>query len=191
MKRLSMFLTFFAILLMISGCNKDDIFTQSDNSLDLKNAKVPIPYKAELCAVPDMESDLILKPLPGLDPEDPSSYVTSRMIISGNATGMGKIDPAMSYYDIDVFELIFENDIPFLYQTGTGILVGANGDSYSYSWWAKASLPTLEFIGGNTIVSGTGRFEGVSGTSDMAGKIDELSLQNCWTLDGYVEFARD
>ena len=191
MKRLSMFLTVFAILLMISGCNKDDIFTQSDNSLELKKAMVPIPSKAELCAVPDMESELILKPLPGLDPLDPSSYVTSRMIISGNASGMGKIDPAMSYYDIEVFELIFENDIPFLYQTGMGILVGANGDSYSYTWWAKASIPTLEYVGGSTIVSGTGRFEGASGTSDMVGMFDEVSLQNCWTLQGYIEFGRE
>lgn len=84
--------------------------------------------------------------------------------------------------------MIFEEEVPFFYQTGTGHLVAANGDSYDYTRWAKASLPNLEYVGGIEIKGGTGKFEGVRGSADMVGEIDETNLTNCWTIDGTMEF---
>jgi hypothetical protein len=177
----------FAIFLF-AGCAKDEMFEEPANSLQLKRANVPTPLKVDLCAVPDMESSFILKPIPGLDPTDPNNYITSRMIISGNGTRLGKVNPEKSYYDVVVFELLMENNVPFLYQSGTGLLVGANGDSFSYNWWAKASLPTLDYVGGIELTEGTGKFEGCSGSGDMVGRFDEVNLINCWTSEGFIKF---
>jgi hypothetical protein len=175
-------------ILIFAGCAKNDFFAEKENLPELRKAKVPIPFKAELCAVPDMESSLILKPIPGLDPTDPKSYVTSRMIISGTGTHLGRVVSEESFYRIEMFKMIFEAGVPFMYQTGVGHMVAANGDSYDYTWWAKASLPNLDYIGGIEVTSGTGKFKGCSGSADMTGKIDEVNLTNRWTAEGTMEF---
>ena len=179
---------FVVVMLLFAGCAKDEMFFNHQNESELKKANVPIPMKADMCAVQDMTSELMLKPIPGIDPTDPGSYVTRRMIISGNGTHIGKVNMDKSYYDIDVFDLLIENGIPYFYQTGTGNIVAANGDSFQYNWWAKASLPDLNYIGGIELQSGTGKFKGCSGTLGMYGKIDESTLQNCWTVDGLMQF---
>lgn len=110
------------------------------------------------------------------------------MIISGTGTHLGRLDAEKSFYEIQTFELIYEDDTPFFYQTGTGLMVAANGDSQSYTWWAKASLPNLDYVGKIEINGGTGKFEGCTGTVDMIGKIDQVSMTNCWTAEGTLEF---
>lgn len=176
------------LIFIFASCAKDEIFDESKNLPELKKAKVAIPLKADLCAVPDMESSLILKPIPGLDPADPSSYITSRMIISGTGSHLGRVDSKESFCVVETFKMIFEGGVPFLYQIGIGHMVAANGDSYDYTWWVKASLPKLDYIGGVEITGGTGKFEGCSGSADMIGKFDEVNKTNCWTAEGTMEF---
>lgn len=176
------------LIFIFAACAKDELFDQSKNLPELKKANVAIPLKGDFSAVPDMQSSLILIPIPGLDPEDPASYDHSRMIVSGTSTHLGKIDSEKSFYVIESFEMILEGEVPFLVQTGSGHLVAANGDSFNYTWWAKASLPTLDYIGGIEITSGTGKLEGCSGTADMIGKFDEPNKINYWTLEGTMKF---
>lgn len=76
--------------------------------------------------------------------------------------------------------------VPCFYQSDTGIIVAANGDSFQYTWWAKASLPDLNYIGGIELQGGTGKFKDCSGTLWMSGKFDEASRQNCWMIDGMM-----
>jgi hypothetical protein len=182
-------LIFTTILIFIfAACAKDELLDQSKNLPELKKAKVAILLKGEFKAVPDTESSLILIPIPDLDPNDPANYDHARMIVSGNCTHLGKIDSKKSFYVIDTYEMILEEEVPFLMQTGTGQLVAANGDSFEFTWWAKASLPTLDYIGGIEIMSGTGRFKGCSGVSAMTGKFDEANKTNRWTTSGTIEF---
>ena len=141
--------------------------------------------KADLLAVPDMESDLILKP--GGNPNNPADYIASKMKISGNGTHVGLVNANESFYVIDEFTLIFEENVPLLYQVGTGHIVGANGDSFDYEWWAKATLD-LNYTGEIVLTGGTGKFEGCSGTLDMTGKIDPEKFTNKYSIDGMMEF---
>lgn len=174
---------FFAIvMLLFAGCAKDEMFNDNQNSFELKKAKVPIPMKADFCAAPDMTSEMI--PFPGV----PDTYVPSKMIISGTGTHIGKIDTEKSFYRIEVFEIIMEDQIPILFQSGKGYIVAANGDSFDYAWWAKASLPDLNYIGGIELQGGTRKFEGCSGTLDMSGKINQETLLNCFTVGGMMKF---
>jgi hypothetical protein len=173
---------FAVAMLLFAGCAKDEMFETDSNSPDLKNAKVPIPMKADLCAVPDMTSDMI--PFPGI----PDKYVPSKMIISGNGTHIGKVNAEKSFYKIDVFEIIMEEGVPFLFQSGTGYISAANGDSFDYTWWAKASLPDMNYIGEIELQGGTGIFNGCSGTLDMSGKINTETLLNSFTVEGKMKF---
>jgi len=83
-------------MFLFAGCAKDDAFDERLEGLELKEvhnmASVPIPFKAELCAVPDMESESILLPIPGLDPANPASYCKKRMIIGGTGTHPGRVE---------------------------------------------------------------------------------------------------
>jgi hypothetical protein len=181
---------FVVVMLLFAGCAKDDMFTSNMKtpSPELKRANVPVPMKTDLCAVPDPTSSPILKPKPGLDPNDPNSYIPSVMIISGTGTHLGKIDSEKSYYRIEVFSLTMVNGVLHAYQAGDGFLAGSNGDGFNYTWWAKTSMTTLEYFGETILVGGTGKFEGCSGTTIMAGKVDQLNGTNCWTADGHIKF---
>ena len=180
----------FIVLFLFAGCAKDEMLTENTTSTELKKAKVPIPMKLDLSGTPDMNSEFALNPIPGLDPNDPASYVTRRMIIGGNGTHLGKLNSNESFYAFETFEYIVENDIPYLSQTGIGFWVAANGDHINYTWWAKANalLPTLDFIGKIELQSGTGKFEGCSGTLDMAGAFDPVTFVNYYKVEGFMKF---
>jgi len=87
---------FLVVILVIAGCSKDNTLFENPNNPELKKAKVPIPFKADCYALPDMESDPIL--ISGLDPSNPNNYFASRLIVSGTATHIGKIDAEKSFY---------------------------------------------------------------------------------------------
>lgn len=175
-------------MVVAAGCAKDYPADEVQAVPELKKANVPIPMKADVCAVPDMESTLLFIPIPGNDPTDPASCTTSRFIISGNGTHFGKVDATSSYYEIAVFEFQLEDGIPYLFQSGPGMLVGANGDYIEYNWWAKASLPDFNWIGEMEIAGGTGYFEGCSGSCDLAGHFDMVNRMNCWKAEGFLVF---
>lgn len=179
------------LMMMLIACNSDP-FVQ-DEPFMLKKANVPIPMKADFCAVPDMSSTMILIPIPGLDPNDPYNYMPSKMFVSGNATLMGQVITEKSICEVTEFTFLLETDeqnnaVPFLMQKGTGVMTAANGDNYQIHWWVKTSLPSWNYIGEVEIHDGTGKFEGATGTVSMIGKIDLATHTNCWTADGQIVF---
>lgn len=186
MKTLSYF--FVIAILVIAGCATDDTLFETQDDLELKKAKVPIPFKADLFLSPDYESDFIL--IEGLDPNDPSSYTISRLFCSGTATHMGKLDPVKSYYTLDKLVFFMENGQPFTLNTGTGIIVGANGDSMEFTFEMKQSAIDGSFSGTNEIIpgSGTGRFKGCTGTINTVGGWPEEG-PGAWSInEGYLVF---
>ena len=187
MKTTCFFMTIMTVLFLFAGCAKDEMFNDNMNTPELKKAKVPVPMKVDLCASPDMNSELILSPIPGLDPNDPASYIVRKWIIGGNGTHLGKLNSEKSFYDVATFEFIIEDDNPYLIQTGNGFWVAANGDNINYEWRAKATLD-LHYTGEIEFQSGTGKFEGCSGTLYMVGSFDPVTFINCFTAEGYMEF---
>jgi hypothetical protein len=184
MKTLSYF--FVIAILVIAGCATDDTLFENHDNLELKKAKVPIPFKYDAYVVQDKESDLIL--IEGLDPEDPKSYVLSRLICSGTATHMGKIDPEKSFYILEKMELFFENGIPYTKNTGKGILVGANGDCIEFTFTVLQNAIDFTCTGVNEITpgKGTGKMDGCTGSIYMSGGVfGEGFLFKC---EGYLVF---
>ena len=184
-------ISFFAIVMVFfAGCAKDYTINEEINSVELKKANVPIPFKADLCAVPDMNGEFYLYPIPGIDPSDPNNYCASRMLIGGNGTHLGIVYPETSYYEVDSTVFVMEDGHPFFLQSGTGKFVAANGDKFEVTWWAKISLPDRNWVGEFEIIpgSGTGKFEGVSGLLPAVGQANPAEHKNCWTTEGYLEF---
>lgn len=190
------FISFLAIgMFLFAGCSKDAVFDERPEGFELNDAhlraNVPIPFKSDLCAVPDMTSESILYPIPGLDPNDPNSYYKKRMIISGTGSHLGRVmDSGTSYYEVENCAFLPEAGHPFLWQWGTGILVAANGDSFEWTWWAKISLPDRNWVGEFEIIagSGTGKFEGSSGIFEGIGQANPEEHMNCWTDEGYIVY---
>jgi hypothetical protein len=52
------------------------------------------------------------------------------MLNKENSTDSGKVDYEKSFYDITDIELLIEECVQFLFQSGSGIMTGSNGDSY-------------------------------------------------------------
>lgn len=192
MKTLFGFLAFG--MLLFAGCAKDDVFNESLEGFELndanKRANVPIPFKAEMCAAPDMESEFYLFPIPGIDPSDPDNYCASRMLISGTGTHLGRVYPETSYYEVGSTVFLVESSHPYLNQSGTGKMVAANGDSFEVTWWAKISLPDRNWVGEFEVItgSGTGKFEGMSGVFESVGQANMEEHLNCWTSEGYMQY---
>ncbi|HPG34627.1 MAG TPA: hypothetical protein PLM34_12280 [Lentimicrobium sp.] len=184
--------SFFAIVMVFfAGCAKDYTSDESLSSVELKKAKVAIPFKADLCAVPDMDSEPIFLPVPGFDPSNPAHYCKKKMIISGNGTHLGRVDGSgTSYYEVEGTEFMVEDSKPLLFQYGTGILVAANGDSFEFTWWVKSYLPEQIWAGEFEITpgSGTGKFQGISGILPSNGQANSVEHINCWTSEGFIEF---
>jgi len=185
---------FFIMMIMLVACNKDQ-FVQDEQPLTLKKANVPVPMKADFCATPDMDSQFILIPIPGLDPTDPKNYLPSKMFVSGQATHMGNVITEKSICVVNELKFLVEPDADgnphfFLKQIGTGVMTAANGDNYPITWWGKTSLADWTYIGEVTMYSGTGKFEGASGVVTMIGAVDRVAGTNCWKADGYMQFAK-
>lgn len=185
-------LSFCMVMMMVLlACTKDPLV--QDEVLTLKKANVPIPMKANFCAVPDMTSTPLLIPIPGLDPTDPKNYLPSKMFVSGNATHMGQVITEKSICEVTEFTFLLETDeqnnsLPFLMQKGTGVMTADNGDYYQINWWVKTSLPSWNYVGEVEMHDGTGKFEGATGTVSMIGKIDLATHSNCWTANGLIVF---
>lgn len=183
-----MYLIVLAIL-VIAGCAKDDTMFETQDNLELKKAKVPVPFKADLYIVTDLESDVIL--VEGLNPEDPSSYTKSRLIVSGTGTHLGRINAEKSFYEFESLKFFLdENGYPFLLNTGAGIIVAANGDSFEFTFSIKQDVIDRSWSGTNEIIpgSGTGKFEGCSGTIEAVGGHHEDGIGMWCIAQGYLVY---
>jgi hypothetical protein len=159
---------------------------ENPNNLELKKAKVPIPFKADLFAVPDTESEILEFPFPW----GGSYYLPSKMIVSGTGSHLGRINAEKSYYEFKTMVFFFENDNLFSHQTGIGKLVAANGDALEFTWWTTQSQTDGSCIGGAEIIPGqsTGKFEGGTGTFDTVGGWPEEGTGIWLKGQGYMVF---
>jgi hypothetical protein len=180
------FVYFFVIaMLILSGCSKEML---TDETVNLKRAKVPVPMKADFCSTPDLTSTPILIPVPGLDPTDPKNYLPSKMFISGHATQMGEVITEKSWFVTTSLTFGVVGGVPCLIQEGNGLMTANNGDNYPITASTTTSLLDWTYVGEVTMFSGTGKFEGASGKVTMIGQVDRVAGTNCWKGDGFMKY---
>jgi len=171
---------FVMAVIVLAGCAKDDTMFDNQETLELKKAKVPVPFKLDAYVVTDMESDLIL--IEGLD-----EWTPSRLFCSGTATHVGNINPEKSFYTLEKMVFFLKDDLPHSRNTGKGILVGANGDGFEYTFTVVQNLVDGTCTGINEIIpgSGTGKFKGVKGTFNVIGGWHEDGIGLWFKNEGY------
>jgi hypothetical protein len=159
---------FVMAVIVIAGCAKDDTMFENQKTLELKKAKVPVPFKADCFAVPDAE-------------------MYWKLWVSGTATHIGKIDEK-SFYIIEAMEDV--EGVPYHINTGSGKLVAANGDCIDCTFWVKQSYIDGSYTGTVTFTpgTGTGKLKGVTGTCNMVGGMDDEKGGTWFTIDGYIVF---
>ena len=82
--------------------------------------------------------------------------------------------------------LFFENGIPYTKNTGKGILVGANGDGFEFTFTVLQNVIDFTCTGVNEITLGTGTLEGYTGSIFMSGGVfGEGFLFKC---EGYLVY---
>ncbi|MFZ5431062.1 MAG: hypothetical protein ACOZDD_12575 [Bacteroidota bacterium] len=146
---------FVMALIVLVGCAKDDTMFEIRDNLELKKAKVPIPFKADCQAVYHLD-------IPG------------RLMLSGNATHAGKINDKESYYQ--VISMVPKEMDGQLYMRleGFGKIVGANGHGMEFTFWSYQTLDYSSFQGQVLITpgTGTGQFKDCKGTLESSGGYD-------------------
>lgn len=172
-----------AAVILLTGCAVD-VF--DENNPETKKAKAPIPMKAWLCAKPDPTDGFIL--IPGSDPSKQANSLPYKISISGHTTHMGEVITEKSWFKTVSMRTIDEEGIPYLIQTGYGLMTAANNDGYNIYGTIKTSLITWRYTGCMDMFGGTGTFEGISGKVNMTGCVDRNAGTNCWIGEGTVQY---
>ncbi|HSO85664.1 MAG TPA: hypothetical protein VLQ91_03875 [Draconibacterium sp.] len=146
---------FVMAVILIAGCAQDDTMFETPESMELKSAKVPIPLKGEGWSDPDLQS-------------------STRLIIGGIGTHLGKINSEQSYYDFKTQNYVEVDGLPFFDLTGFGKLVGANDDSFDFTFSTIQSLVDYSLVSKCDITpgSGTGKFKDCTGSFNTVGAPD-------------------
>jgi hypothetical protein len=170
MKTLSYF--FVMAIILIAGCAKDETLFENPENMELKKANVPIPLKGEGWSDPD--------------PQTSSKYITG-----GIGTHLGKINSEQSYYEFQKQDFIEIDGKPYYDLGGIGKLVGANGDSFEFTFTTRESLIDYTLVGKSVIIpgSGTGKFKGCSGYYNYVGGLDVSGIHLfVFTIEGELVY---
>jgi hypothetical protein len=178
---------FVMAILLIAGCAKDDTMFETQDNLELKKAKVPVPFKADLLGFYDTESDLL-----SWNIGENTYYSYSRNILTGTGTHLGIIDAEKSFLLLESIIFCMDDDgLQYTINSGKGKIVAANGDSFEFTFRVKQLFDeTASSTSKNDIIpgSGTGKFEGCSGSIDSVGAIDFAKGGYRFKVDGYLVY---
>lgn len=175
MKTLNYFLIM--ALIIFASCAK---YETSDETVDLKKAKVPIPMKAEFCMTPNMDAGFFL--IEGLDPTLQTSYLPREGWISGFATHMGEV--IMQESTVTFTSAVFVPGTGVV-STSEGQITAANGDYYLFTE-TTITYPNGTFKGNVWMYGGTGKFSGMTGPVVMTGQKTDQGA--CWTGVGTMVY---
>lgn len=152
---------FLLAMLAIAGCAKDDPIDEN-----------PIAFKSECWSVPDLK-------------------VSSKYMIRGTASHLGKINTEQSYFDFKTVKYMKIDGFPFFDMRGMGKMAGVNGDSFEFNFKISQSL-TDQHLGGKIDIipgSGTGIFKGCCGCLDIIGRINAKEVHSfVFTMEGALVF---
>lgn len=155
---------------LISGCQKDTSLFEDQKNVELKLVQFTKPFKGNFEAEPH--------------PEIPGRYM-----VSGNATLAGKVNPEESFYQFTHMEIVEIDGQLFLQLEGWAEIVGANGHGLKATLLSYQTLGFPATFQGKLFVipgTGTGQFQGCSGTIDSSGEVGPEGL--FMTVNGHLVY---
>ena len=184
MKRV--FFLLIGILAFSVACQDNFVEPENDLQTVTKSAKVEkiktFQIKGWVTATPNPnEPEIACTPV--------EAGVTVKGIgwVSGHDNIFGKFDPEYSTFQNESCDFILTPEGPVVYTVTKVILQRMNGDQMvgvNYMW---INVVNGEISGYNDITEGTGRFDGVTGKTDMLnGSIDLSTGIASWEEDGEI-----
>jgi hypothetical protein len=183
----------FVSLVMLFSCSKDIL---TDENPELKRAKVPVPYKGEMCMT--YNYDVPLMPVAGTPVLKPSGevlipklYLSGAAWLTGHATHMGEFIPEQTHMtglhaELDMAALFNDKKV-ILVAEYEAIFTGDNGDHIDVLSQIRidATDPSNRTITGvYQVTGGSGNFENVTGSGVLNG------ILPCWSCEGTLEYPR-
>ena len=164
--------------LFFFGCTDD--LTFSDNEMEVEKLSTENPH---------LNGEAVTKPLkvmasgyavPDFTTGECGDYVFFNAFGEGNATHLGKFDVFLTYcFDLSTFQVVSPID---------AVQTAANGDQlYSVAYTAAPIPGTTIYVHEYEYYKGTGRFEGVTGSSTLYVDFDLTTGE--WTAEGEGEIT--
>jgi len=182
-------------LVMLFSFSKDML---TDENVDLKKAKVPIPLKGEMCMtwnldVPSLPVTGTPVPKPSGEILIPQLYMSGAAWLTGHSTHMGEFIPEQTHMtglhaELDMAAL--SNDKVIITAEYEAILTGANGDHIDLLSQIQIDVTdpsnwTNWTITGNyKVTGGSGKFENATGSGVLNGQLP------CWDFEGTLVYPR-
>ena len=141
------------------------------------HAKKPnVPFKASL----------ITQETLGFNPVAcPTTFLQGTTVASGNATHMGSVTLRST-------DCVVQADGQLTFTDGRLVLTAANGDqiiaTYSGMLLPTAELPVYSLSGSYTVIGGTGRFEGATGSGTLQGSSNIVTGRGGYTATGFLRY---
>lgn len=184
MKRL--FFLLIGILAFSVACQDNFVEPENDFTNDTKSAKIEkvktFQIKGWVTATPDPDQPAI-----ACAPVEAGATVKGMGWVCGHDNIFGEFDPENSTYELEFCELDMTPEGPVIYCKTNVILQRMNGDQMYLVNHMWIHVVSGEISGYNDINNGTGRFEGVTGKTDMLNGIIDLATGIAsWEEDGEI-----
>ncbi len=115
----------------------------------------------------------------------PATFLQGTTVATGNATHMGSVTMLST-------DCVVQADGQIMFTDGQLLLTAANGDqvnaTYSGMLLPGAEAPVYSLTGSYTVVGGTGRFEGATGSGSLQGSSNIVTGQGSYTATGVIRY---
>lgn len=174
------------MLILAVACQDNFVEPENDMSAVEKSAKYEkvktFHVKGWINIIPDPEAPLFL-----CTPEDFGIEMCSSGWINGRETILGKIVEEKSTYEKQSCDVTMTIDGPVIHNVVNGTVTYANGDKIFAENHTFINVVTGEVWGHTDQLDGTGRFEGITGTTYMLnGKMIPETGGLSWEEEGEV-----
>lgn len=164
MKRV--FFLLIGILAFSVACQDNFVEPENDLLVGTKSAKYEktktFPVKGWINIIPDPEA-----PMFACTPAEAEVEMCSSGWIKGRETILGKIVEEKSTYEKQSCDVELTNEGPVIHNVVNGTVTYANGDKIFAENHTFINVVTGEIWGHTNQLDGTGRFEGITGTTYM------------------------
>ncbi|MDX1284089.1 MAG: hypothetical protein R3182_03710 [Draconibacterium sp.] len=187
MKRV--FLLFIGILIICVSCQNELLDPNSEMLAAEKSAKYEktktYQIKGWVTVIPDWES-----PMFTCTPEDLGIEFCSRGWVAGHENILGTIVQEQSTYEKVSCEVTMTEDGPVVHNVVRSDILRTNGNRTVIICHMYINVATGDIWGQNELISGTGRFEGITGTTHiLQAKMIPETGGITWKVAGFVNLV--
>ena len=174
------------VLILAVACQ--DNFVEPENGMTTveKSARlektITLHVKGCVKAIPDNDGSVVL-----CSPAEAGVTVPGSGRVSGHENILGKFDPGNSTFEKEYCEFTMTPEGPVIYMNTNVILQNMSGEKMFVKNHIWINAVNGDISGYSDVIDGTGRFEGVTGSTGMMNAtIDPETGIGSWEEEGYI-----